>query len=425
MAGVKLYGKDLSAYDDIDVDALLLTLNPEELEELGAELIDPDDTHIPPSERCAYKTDKSPTGPYNRKHLIDFLEKSAREEKDWDEVKPFAKEVRGTVWKPKDKEKIQITEDGDEDVETEWDEVLQNASEEELVDLAAILGFYGMLNQVQYHQAFIEKGEAGDAPGGFTGVAKCENFKTVPDEPPNTVNPDEVLKKMIDNDKTLDEVNLNNIKNIPLSTLKAIGEALKTNTTVVKMSIANTNSTDRVCRTIAEGLKSNTTLKMLNIESNYIRGEAIGDLLEAVNEKQALTEIHVANQRPQTMGVKSEQRIALLMKENMTIVKLGICVESRDARVKLQDYLQRNYDAARRQRQGLPEPTRPAKKAPFKPKKVEPAKSAPPPKAEPKAETKKADPPPKKAAPPPKKEESSSSEESSSEESSSEEDSDE
>ena len=42
MAGVKLYGKDLSAYDDIDVDALLLTLNEDELEQLGAELIDPD-----------------------------------------------------------------------------------------------------------------------------------------------------------------------------------------------------------------------------------------------------------------------------------------------------------------------------------------------------------------------------------------------
>lgn len=42
MAGVKLYGKDLSFYDDIDVDALLLELNDEEIEELGAELIDPD-----------------------------------------------------------------------------------------------------------------------------------------------------------------------------------------------------------------------------------------------------------------------------------------------------------------------------------------------------------------------------------------------
>jgi len=40
----------------------------------------------------------------------------------------------GKVWKPKEEEKVQINED--EKVETEWDEVLAQATEEELVDLA-------------------------------------------------------------------------------------------------------------------------------------------------------------------------------------------------------------------------------------------------------------------------------------------------
>ena len=38
----KLYGKDLSKYDDIDLDDLLAKLTEEELEELETELIDPD-----------------------------------------------------------------------------------------------------------------------------------------------------------------------------------------------------------------------------------------------------------------------------------------------------------------------------------------------------------------------------------------------
>ena len=38
----KLYGKDLSAYDDIDLDELLKQLNEQELEELSLDLIDPD-----------------------------------------------------------------------------------------------------------------------------------------------------------------------------------------------------------------------------------------------------------------------------------------------------------------------------------------------------------------------------------------------
>jgi tropomodulin len=55
------------------------------------------DSCIPPSERCRYKTTKTATGPFNRKALLDFIEKKAREEKDWDEVKPFKKEVRGVL----------------------------------------------------------------------------------------------------------------------------------------------------------------------------------------------------------------------------------------------------------------------------------------------------------------------------------------
>ena len=42
MAHTKLYGKDLKAYQDVDLDALLSKLTDEELEELHTELIDPD-----------------------------------------------------------------------------------------------------------------------------------------------------------------------------------------------------------------------------------------------------------------------------------------------------------------------------------------------------------------------------------------------
>jgi len=42
MAHTKLYGKDLKAYQDVDLDALLAKLTDAELEELHTELIDPD-----------------------------------------------------------------------------------------------------------------------------------------------------------------------------------------------------------------------------------------------------------------------------------------------------------------------------------------------------------------------------------------------
>lgn len=62
-------------------------------------------------------------------------------------------------------------------------QALSKATEDELVDLAAVLGFTGMLNQVQYH-ASMENRKL--ESGGFSGIAKAERPKPVPNEPPNT-----------------------------------------------------------------------------------------------------------------------------------------------------------------------------------------------------------------------------------------------
>ena len=50
---------------------------------------------LPASERCRIQTKKEPTGPFDRDALVDFLEKSALEEPDWEQNKPFVHEVRG------------------------------------------------------------------------------------------------------------------------------------------------------------------------------------------------------------------------------------------------------------------------------------------------------------------------------------------
>ena len=47
---------------------------------------------------------------------------------------------------------------------------------------------------------------------------------------------------------------------------------------------------------LAEGLKDNKTLKCLNLESNYVSGEGLKAILDAVNKPQTLTELRVANQ---------------------------------------------------------------------------------------------------------------------------------
>lgn len=41
------------------------------------------------------QTDKKPTGPFSRKQLLAFLEKKAKEEKDWENVASYVKKVPG------------------------------------------------------------------------------------------------------------------------------------------------------------------------------------------------------------------------------------------------------------------------------------------------------------------------------------------
>ena len=51
-----------------------------------------------------------------------------------------------------------------------------------------------------------------------------------------------------------------------------------------------------VLQKLAEALSENKSLKVLNVESNFISGESIVELMKAINKNQALQELRVANQ---------------------------------------------------------------------------------------------------------------------------------
>lgn len=174
---------------------------------------------MPPSERCKEQTKKKPTGPFDRSKLIKYLEDQGKNEKDWEQNKEYVKETRGKVWKPPPKpEQNEQQNELDSHVSTEWDEILNAASEAEIVELAAILGFTGLVNQVQFHAAgktSAADGEEGAAPinfGGWNAAAKPEPLKFVPPEPDNATDVDESISRLQANDADLTALNLNNIK---------------------------------------------------------------------------------------------------------------------------------------------------------------------------------------------------------------------
>lgn len=77
MSRVAKYRRQVS--EDPDIDNLLSTLSPEEMEELEKELdtADPDGS-IPIGLRQRNQTDKQPTGLYNREAMLNYCEKETK-----------------------------------------------------------------------------------------------------------------------------------------------------------------------------------------------------------------------------------------------------------------------------------------------------------------------------------------------------------
>ncbi|XP_014255252.1 tropomodulin-1 isoform X3 [Cimex lectularius] len=348
----KLYGKDLSEYDEMDVDQLLSQLTQEEISMLVKE-VDPDDTLLPPSQRCSYECQKSPTGPLDRKKLIEHINKQALETPDKPELKPFvAGTIRGKKWIPppvsvklkEAEEQIAI------DLGDEYEQALSDATQEEIIDLAAILGFHSMMNQDQYHASLLNKGQPLGL--GWDGITKATQQKVYPVEPPNDTDVDKTIQMVKDDDHELLTLNWNNIRNISDEKFNNLFMALRENTHLETLSLTNVGLLDRHALKLAEAIEKNCTLKVLNVETNFLSPQVILRLIKALLVQKSLEEFRGANQRCYVLGNKIEMEITNLVEQNPTLLRLGLHLEYNDARQRVANHLQRNIDRSRLRRIG-------------------------------------------------------------------------
>jgi len=346
-----LFGKDLSEYANIPIEDLLNQLTDDELEQLSSE-VDPDDPHVPPSMRCKDQTKKAATGPLDRQRLLGYLKKYAMEQEDWPENKAHEPGLkRGKVWVPKETPQPVVDEDKiilDVDEEA----TLNGASDSDLVDLAGILGLHSMMNQDQYHASILNKGQIVGAK--FDSIVKASQpKKIVAPLPDNDTDVTKTTHQIVDNDPSLKDLNWNNIKHIPRDLFKKMFEGLKSNTSVQRISLANTGMTDGPAQKLVEAIKSNKSLTILNLESNFISGAMLREIMAAINENQNILEFRACNQRPQTMGNRVEMEIAKLVEQNNTLLRLGLNFDVPDARLRVVNKLQANNDNLRLQRVGV------------------------------------------------------------------------
>ncbi|XP_035889439.1 tropomodulin-3 isoform X2 [Phyllostomus discolor] len=259
---------------------------------------------------------------------------------------PTLEKKKGKRFIPKQKPIQTLTEEK-VSLDPELEEALTTASDTELCDLAAILGMHNLITNTQFCN--IVGSSNGIDQEHFSNVVKGEKILPVFDEPPNPTNVEESLKRIKENDVHLVEVNLNNIKNIPIPTLKDFAKALENNTHVKYFSLAATRSNDPVAIAFADMLRVNKNLKSLNVESNFITGAGILALIEALRDNEALTELKIDNQRQQ-LGTAVELEMAKMLEENTNILKFGYQFTQQGPRTRAANAITKNNDLVRKRR---------------------------------------------------------------------------
>ncbi|OPJ71565.1 tropomodulin-4 [Patagioenas fasciata monilis] len=232
-------------------------------------------------------------------------------------------------------------------LEPELEEALANATDAEMCDIAAILGMYTLMSNKQYYDA-ICSGNITNTEG-INSVVKPDTYKPVPDEPPNPTNVEETLRQIQANDSALEDVNLNNIKDIPVPTLKAICEAMKTNTHVKKLSLVATRSNDPVANAVAEMLTENKTLQSLNIESNFITSAGMMSILKAMQHNSTLCELRVDNQC-QRLGDTVEMEMAAMLEQCPSLMRFGYHFTQQGPRARAAIAITKNNELRRKQK---------------------------------------------------------------------------
>ncbi|NWU11711.1 TMOD4 protein, partial [Cephalopterus ornatus] len=229
-------------------------------------------------------------------------------------------------------------------LEPELEEALANATEAEMCDIAGL----GLSCQTAPPPHTGLPCHPTASHRGAPRVVKPDSYKPVPDEPPNPTNVEETLQRIQDNDAALEDVNLNNIKDIPISTLKAICEAMKTNTHVKRLSLVATRSNDPVAHAVAEMLMQNKTLQSLNIESNFITSAGMMSIIQAVPHSPALAELRVDNQC-QRLGDTVEMEMAAMLERCPSVVRFGYHFTQQGPRARAASAITRNNELRERE----------------------------------------------------------------------------
>ncbi|XP_048404505.1 leiomodin-2-like [Stegostoma tigrinum] len=367
------YRKELQKYEDIDEDEILASLTSDELKELEKELEDLEpDKFVPIGLRQKDQTDKTPQGTFSREALMAYWEHETQKllenerlsaelnqtqsneiEKGntEDDCETESEGGQSEVGIDIDECTSEETEEEDEDDATTEEEKEEDMNDGKSLDIRSV----SINGQAGPHSC---NGHINDR-SLQNNIMQYNKSKLAEDDPNlkataslpsgNAALIDDTLESIKNNDSEKTEINLNNIENISIATFTLIAEALKYNTVVKILSLANTHADDHVACALADMLQVNRSITNLNIDSNYITGKGILAIIRAIQYNNVLAELRFHNQR-HICGGQVEMEIAKLLKDNETLMKLGYHFELPGPRMAMTSILTRNLDKLRQKR---------------------------------------------------------------------------
>nr|CRZ24281.1 BMA-TMD-2 [Brugia malayi] len=170
--------------------------------------------------------------------------------------------------------------------------------------------------------------------------------QTRPMEPDNDTDVDWSIQQLQMDDPKLKQVNLNNMKRTPIPQLKRLLSAIKNNTHLEKIALANMGLYDNDCEPIFDVVASNTTLKSINLETNYLSGDFFARLFKAALVNQTLEEVKAVNQGV-TFATTAEKEIIDAVFQNRGLTKVSINLRLPEGRHKIENALIRNQEIRR------------------------------------------------------------------------------
>ncbi|XP_036432046.1 leiomodin-2a [Colossoma macropomum] len=353
------YRKELHKYEDVDEDELLATLTNEELQELEREMADIDpDENTPIGLRQRDQTAKQPTGTFCREALLKHWQNDTHKLLET-ERSEYVHQQENMDESQTDKSEEECLSESDTEASPGTQSLLNNQEEEEPQNKR-----HGNLKKVKNcNQMFIKSSQPDCRNTGSNGNCRGKlgrtrrdirqvdsNFNVIPEgASKNSTDTDGILEKILKNDESVSEVNLNNIDNISQQMLISFAEALTSNTHVRVFSLANTHADDQVAFALANTIKKNYYITSLNIESNFISGRGILALLRSLQQNTSLVELRFHNQR-HICGGQVEMEMVNLLRENTTLLKLGYQFDLPGPRMSATSILTRNQDRQRQTR---------------------------------------------------------------------------